>query len=70
MDGVAGAVLVIVAEQLELPGMEGCAFACLHIAYDLVWSTPMVKLAEQFGLSDVGLTKICDRHRVTDTVSR
>ncbi len=32
--------------------------------YDLVWSTPMVKLAEQFGLSDVGLTKICDRHRV------
>lgn len=32
--------------------------------YDLVWSTPMIKLAEQFGLSDVGLTKICDRHRV------
>jgi hypothetical protein len=24
----------------------------------------MIKLAEQFGLSDVGLTKICDRHRV------
>jgi hypothetical protein len=32
--------------------------------YDLVWSTPMIKLADQFGLSDVGLTKICDRHRV------
>lgn len=32
--------------------------------YDLVWSTPMQKLAESFGLSDVGLAKICDRHRV------
>ena len=32
--------------------------------YDLVWSTPMTKLAESFGLSDVGLAKICDRHRV------
>jgi hypothetical protein len=32
--------------------------------YDLVWATPMIKLAEQFGLSDVGLTKVCDRHRV------
>jgi hypothetical protein len=32
--------------------------------YDLVWATPMAKLAESFGLSDVGLAKICDRHRV------
>lgn len=32
--------------------------------YDLVWATPMTKLAESFGLSDVGLAKICDRHRV------
>jgi len=32
--------------------------------YDLVWSTPMTKLAESFGISDVGLAKICDRHRV------
>jgi hypothetical protein len=32
--------------------------------YDLVWSTPMTKLAETFGISDVGLAKICDRHRV------
>jgi hypothetical protein len=32
--------------------------------YDLVWSTPMSKLAENFGISDVGLSKICDRHRV------
>lgn len=32
--------------------------------YDLVWATPMSKLAQDFGVSDVGLKKICDRHRV------
>ena len=32
--------------------------------YDLVWSTPMRTLAAEFGLSDVGLTKLCRRHRV------
>lgn len=32
--------------------------------YDLVWSKPMTKLAEEFGLSDVGLSKICNKHRV------
>ncbi|WP_133770246.1 hypothetical protein [Enterovirga rhinocerotis] len=32
--------------------------------YDLVWSTPMRTLAQQFGISDVGLKKSCDRHRV------
>jgi hypothetical protein len=25
--------------------------------YDLVWSTPMTKLAKRFGISDVGLRK-------------
>jgi hypothetical protein len=35
-----------------------------HALYDLVWSMPMTKLAESLGLSDVGLAKICDRHRV------
>ncbi len=32
--------------------------------YDLVWSTPLTRLADDFGLSDVGLAKICERHRV------
>ena len=32
--------------------------------YDLVWSKPITKLAETFGISDVGLAKICDRHRI------
>ena len=32
--------------------------------YDLVWSKPILKLAEEFNLSDRGLAKICERHRV------
>ena len=32
--------------------------------YDLVWATPMVKLARQFGLSDVGLRKTCVKHDI------
>jgi hypothetical protein len=32
--------------------------------YDLVWSKPITKLAADFGISDVGLAKICDRYRV------
>lgn len=32
--------------------------------YDLVWSMPIMKLAEQFGLSDRGLSKTCLRHQI------
>ncbi|MQV46510.1 hypothetical protein [Sinorhizobium medicae] len=32
--------------------------------HDLVWSTPILKLAEDFGLSDRGFAKICARHLV------
>jgi hypothetical protein len=32
--------------------------------YDLVWSTPMTKLAKKFGFSDVGLRKICIKHDI------
>jgi hypothetical protein len=32
--------------------------------YDLVWSTPTTKLAKSFGFSDVGLAKICKKHRI------
>jgi len=32
--------------------------------HDLVWSTPILKLAEEFGLSDRGFAKICARHLV------
>ncbi len=32
--------------------------------YEQVWSTPMRKLAMQYGLSDVGLAKVCKRHDI------
>ena len=32
--------------------------------YEKVWSIPMQKLAKEFGLSDVGLAKLCRRHQV------
>lgn len=32
--------------------------------YQRVWSTPMRKLASEFGLSDVGLAKICKKHKI------
>ena len=32
--------------------------------YDAVWSRPMVKVAAEFGISDVGLKKICAKHRI------
>jgi hypothetical protein len=31
--------------------------------YDLVWTTPMSKLAQDLGISDVGLKKVCNRRR-------
>ncbi|MGB7493303.1 MAG: hypothetical protein WBR26_24455 [Candidatus Acidiferrum sp.] len=32
--------------------------------YEKVWTTPMQKLALRFGLSDVGLAKLCRRHQI------
>lgn len=32
--------------------------------YELVWATPLSKLATRYGLSDVGLAKLCRRHNV------
>jgi hypothetical protein len=32
--------------------------------YDLIWSKPMRDAAQELGLSDVGLKKVCTRHRV------
>ena len=35
-----------------------------RVIYDLVWARPMTKVAEDFGISDVALKKLCDKHRV------
>jgi hypothetical protein len=32
--------------------------------FEMVWSQPMTKLAAQFKISDVALTKICRRHEI------
>lgn len=32
--------------------------------YDLVWGKPMTALAQEFGISDRGLAKLCSRHRI------
>lgn len=32
--------------------------------YDLVWSTPMIKLAKEFNLSDNGLRKVCKKYNI------
>jgi hypothetical protein len=32
--------------------------------YALVWSKPMSALAKDYGISDRGLAKICDRHSI------
>jgi len=32
--------------------------------YELVWSTPMRKLDLRYGLSEAGLAKVCDAHRI------
>ncbi|MCA9248073.1 MAG: hypothetical protein KDA42_13185 [Planctomycetales bacterium] len=32
--------------------------------YEQVWATPMRTLAKQYGLSDVGLAKVCKRHNI------
>lgn len=32
--------------------------------YDHVWETPIARLAADWGISDVGLAKICKRHKI------
>jgi hypothetical protein len=37
---------------------------CRKSFFEMVWSQPMTKLAAQFKISDVALTKICRRHEI------
>ncbi|HXH53136.1 MAG TPA: hypothetical protein VNH53_06885 [Sphingomicrobium sp.] len=45
----------------DQPGSAGPTTLSREKLYELVWKTPMIRLAEQFGISDVGLRKICKR---------
>jgi hypothetical protein len=51
---------VALLSELEMPEQE----LIRRAIYDLVWSRPMTKVAEDLGTSDVALKKICDKHRV------
>ena len=32
--------------------------------YDLIWSKPIMEISKEFGLSDRGLGKVCERHDI------
>lgn len=32
--------------------------------YDLIWTRPMIEVAKEYGLSDRGLAKLCERHGI------
>jgi hypothetical protein len=32
--------------------------------YQRVWTSPLRTLAKEFGVSDVGLAKICEKHQI------
>jgi len=46
--------------RIEIPKQE----LTRRAMYDLVWARPMVSVADDFGISDVALKKICKKHRV------
>jgi len=37
--------------------------------YEKVWSTPMTNLSKEYGLSDVGLAKICKKYNIPPLVA-
>src|SRR5262249_31223955 len=49
-------------------GMDGDEVSTHQLSraelYERVWTTPMRTLAPEFGLSDVGLSKLCRRHQI------
>lgn len=45
----------------DQPDHAGATTLTRDELYRLVWQTPMIRLAERFGISDVGLRKICKR---------
>ena len=46
-----------------LPAMEDIKLTRKDL-FDLVWSTPMTKLAANYGISDVALRKKCHKHQI------
>ncbi len=49
---------------MQVPFMNNITKIIRHELYEQVWTLPMSRLAKQYGLSDVGLAKICKRHNI------
>jgi hypothetical protein len=47
----------------RLEGSSQCAISRQDL-YDFVWVAPMVTIAKQFGMSDVGIAKTCRSHHI------
>jgi hypothetical protein len=43
--------------------MEKVTFSRVEL-FDLIWSKPLTKLGQELGISDRGLAKLCDRHKI------
>jgi hypothetical protein len=52
------------AHSVTSPDDGGIESLSRRQLYDLVWTTPIRKLAREFGLSDVGLAKTCRRYDI------
>jgi len=44
--------------------METLDFMSREQLYDAVWTTPVMRLSKKYGLSDVGLAKLCKRYQI------
>src|SRR5208337_2792418 len=50
--------------RLACQAVDGFVTLSREELYERVWSEPMRTIAPEFGLSDVGLAKICKKHRI------
>jgi hypothetical protein len=50
--------------SLEIPMLETKKVFLREELYEWVWTTPVHRLAKEFGYSDVGLAKLCRKHQI------
>ena len=50
--------------SLEIPMQPTTKVFLREELYERVWTTPMHRLAKEFGYSDVGLAKLCEKHNI------
>jgi hypothetical protein len=52
------------SSSLEMPVQPTTKVFLREELYERVWMTPMHRLAKEFGYSDVGLAKLCEKHNI------